>query len=69
METSRVITVHPNTFKTLNALGTYSKVRKYLKHFGFTRGEQDQIIRKWRQTNPALLDAYSRSRPTNRSLS
>lgn len=42
--------VHPSIFPKLASFCSYRKLRKYLKQFGCTKGEQDKIIRSFKQS-------------------
>jgi hypothetical protein len=55
MEDNRIVSnVHPSAFEVLKNLGTYKKIRKYLKSFGCTKGEQTMIIRQYKASDPNL---------------
>jgi len=42
------ICIHPNTFEVFHKLKTYRNIRKYLRFWGFTRSEQDYIIKLYK---------------------
>lgn len=55
MEDRRIINnVHPSAFTIFHELKTYKKIRKYLKNFGCTKGEQNSIIRQYKASDPTI---------------
>jgi hypothetical protein len=55
-EDATTINIHSNIFKVFQKLKTYRNIRKYLRFWGFTRSEQDLIIKMYKNAGHLVME-------------